>query len=505
MTAIASLPELLVRVDGAALNEGERRPLSALRIRQRLSVPTQAELTFVDPPSTFDVGRRLQPGTQLQVGLAADGTALFEGETTVVEHVYEGDRGVVVRVRAYDLLHRLRKRQQVRTFAQLTPAELAEQLAGAVGLDVDVAESGPRWPQITQHAQSDLELLQEVTARAGLFFTVHDGALHLITLEGAGDEIRLELGRNLWQARTEVNAERAARRVVALGWDPRRIDVHREEAGDARTSRDVGASVTATQVGGSDERVLAHVGAPTADLTRGEAQAELDVRSAGEVTLWGVAEGDHRIRPGTPVRVDDTAPGLAGRYVVTSATHTVGEPGFLTEFSTEPTRDRRTDRPAALAPGRVVDVDDPEQLGRVKVHLPTFDDAPTEWLQVVLSGAGAGKGLVALPDVDDRVLVALPHGDPARGVVVGGLYGSEPAPDAGVQDGRVRRYTFTTRAGQRIVLDETADRVRVQNAAGSFVELTPDQVRLHAACDLLIEAPGKRITVVADAIDLERG
>lgn len=504
MTAITTLPELVVRADGTPLSHADRRPLTGLRVQQRLSVPTLAELTFVDPPATVDLQRRLGPGTQLQVALAEAGTVLFDGDTTAVEHVYQADRDVVVRVRGYDRLHRLRKRQQVRTFRDVTAAELTRQLAGAAGLEVDVADSGPRWPQITQHVHSDLELLQEITAGAGLFFAVVDGVLRLFTLDGRERERRLQPGANLWQARTEVNAERASRRVTAFGWDPGRFDVHRGEASGARVSTEADG-VTPVQVGGSDQRWLTHRGAPTRELAHAEAQAELDARAAGEVTLWGVAEGDPGLRPGVPVRIDDPAGATLGRHVVTSATHTVGEQGFLTEFDTEPPRDHRRDRPPALAPGRVVDVDDPDGLGRVKVELATFDEAATEWLQVALPAAGADKGLVALPDVDDHVLVALPHGDPARGVVVGGVYGPHRPPDSGVEDARVGRYTFTTRGGQRLVLDETTDRVRVDNADGSFVELAPDRVRVHAAADLTIEAPGRRIRLVADAIDLERG
>ena len=44
-------------------------------------------------------------------------------------------------------------------------------------------------------------------------------------------------------------------------------------------------------------------------------------------------------------------------------------------------------------------------------------------MEVLSVGAGSGKGLVACPDVDDQVLVLLLHGDPAQGIVLGGLYG----------------------------------------------------------------------------------
>ena len=64
-------------------------------------------------------------------------------------------------------------------------------------------------------------------------------------------------------------------------------------------------------------------------------------------------------------------------------------------------------------PGVVKSVDDPDQLGRVQVTLPTLGDIESAWMEVLSVGAGSGKGLVALPDVDDSVLVLLIHGDPA--------------------------------------------------------------------------------------------
>jgi hypothetical protein len=36
------------------------------------------------------------------------------------------------------------------------------------------------------------------------------------------------------------------------------------------------------------------------------------------------------------------------------------------------------------------------------------------------------------------------------------------------------------------------------------MEFGPDAVELHATTDLTIEAPGRRIVIVADAVDFER-
>ncbi len=156
------------------------------------------------------------------------------------------------------------------------------------------------------------------------------------------------------------------------------------------------------------------------------------------------------------------------------------------------------------SPGRVTRVDDPENLGRIQVSLPTFGDVETGWMGVLSPGAGAAKGLVTLPDVGDQVLVLFANEDPARGVVVGGLYGAQGPPDGGVEEGAVRRYTLVTPGGQRIRLDDTARLIRLENSDGSFVELGPERVLVHAVTDLQIEAPGKSLVIKAARVDFER-
>jgi phage baseplate assembly protein V len=156
----------------------------------------------------------------------------------------------------------------------------------------------------------------------------------------------------------------------------------------------------------------------------------------------------------------------------------------------------------------------------VRVVLPNYGGVETSWLHVVVPGAGPHKGLIALPDVDDQVLVLLLNEDPDQSIVLGGLYGMNGPPDTGVEDGAVRRYTLTTPGGQRIRLDDQAETVLIENSNGDFVRLAPEEVRLgdkqgslieftpgrcriHAATDLEIGAPGKRITINGQAIDFE--
>jgi hypothetical protein len=107
--------------------------------------------------------------------------------------------------------------------------------------------------------------------------------------------------------------------------------------------------------------------------------------------------------------------------------------------------------------------------------------------------------------VGDTVLVALPHGGPVDGIVLGGLFGAVAPPDPGVSGGAVRRWSLRTADGQSIAVDDDAHSVRIADRAGSFVELGPDLLRLHAATDLVVEAPGRAVTIRGRSVDFDQG
>lgn len=505
MQAIRTLPEITVTADGAPLPPELALTLAEVRVQQGLSVPALCELTFADPPGLQPLSNTLAPGAALEVRVTGHDAALFQGDVTAVEHVYQPTRGREVRVRAYDVLHRLRQRQRVRAHVEVTAQELAADLAADLGLAVEVAEPGPLWERLIQHRQSDLALLVDVAERCGLYLALRGATLHLLTLRGTGETLVLTLGESLLEARIEVNGDQSCRSVGVAGWDPLRAEAHQGRAATARVGLAVTASAPPVRMGGSGERHLTDEAVPDDGHATALAQAELDRRAAGEVTLWGVADGDTRLQPGARVEVAGVASTLAGRYVLTTVTHTIdARTGFISELSTVPPAPHARARGAITAPGVVTQIDDPEHLGRVQVALPSYGDVETGWMGVLSPGAGAAKGLVALPDVGDQVLVLFAHEDPARGVVVGGLYGVQGPPDGGIEDGAVRRYTLVTPGGQRIQLDDAACLIRLENSDGSFVELAPERVRIHAATDLEIEAPGRSLVIRAAQIDFER-
>ncbi|GHF45123.1 phage baseplate assembly protein V [Deinococcus metalli] len=473
---------LRVRLAGQSL-DGWEGVVHALRIMQRLSLPAACELVLRGPGPL-----PAQPGDPLTVD-DADGQTVFGGEVSAVavEFLPGGTREV--RVRAYDPLQRLRRSQTARVRADVDLHGLAQELAAGLGLGVQVDVPILRRSWGAQVRQSDFDALRRVSERSGRAFRVQGGQLDFVGPAGDGSVVTLRLGQALLEARVERSVDPACDAVEVRGWNPLTVQ--------AVQGRAVGA-------GSGVARQVVGVQAENDEEARWLAQAELDWRAAAAHTCWGVSTGDSRLRPGGGVRLEGLGDGLEGDFVLTEVTHRVEtETGFVTEFSSAPVVPPPSPVPVATF-GTVAQVDDPQALGRVRVTLPAQGDLESGWLHVLSLAAGPDRGLMALPDVGDTVLVLLPAGDGSSGVVLGGLYGPSGMPDSGVESGATRRYTLRTAAGQQVVLDAAAGLLRLEDGRGSVVELTPDGLRVHAATRLVLEAPGQEVLIRGQRINFER-
>jgi phage protein D/phage baseplate assembly protein gpV len=505
MTSLA-IAAVTVTVDGRAYRDLDR--LRSVRVATRLALPAQCELVLAAPDGGARWPDEWRFGSRVAVQVASDTGALFDGEVTAVELVHEPDGPVSIRVRGYDLLHRLRERQQLRVFEDVTAAELSAALTAELGLELAAEAPGPRLDRVVQHGQTDFELLREVSAAAGLYPVVCGRTLRLVTLAGYGDAVPLRLGHGLADLRVAANLDRVARRVTGLGWHSQRAESLAQPATTPRGRPATELDPDPAACGVDGDRYLVDQPVGSDDQLAAAAQAALDAGASRALTASGVADGDAALRAGRRIALDRVAGPVAGEYVLTEVVHTLDGRGYLSSFSTEPPPAPEppagVGAAATLTLGRVTGVADPDRLGRVRVSLPALGDLDVGWLAVLCPGAGPDRGLVALPDVGDTVMVALPHRRPAAGVVLGSLYGTVPPPDSGVEGDRVRRWSMRTAGGQSVVVDDAGERVRVENRAGSHVELGPSRLTVHAATDLVIEAPGKAITIRARSVDFDR-
>lgn len=526
MTQIATLPRVDIELNGRPLAEPSMLAVQEIQVSQLLGLPAQCEIVL-ERTHTDQGVTDWRVGAALRINVPAADSPLFVGEVTAISTTLEASGRVLVRVRAYDRLHRLRKQQSLETWEDVSVADLAQTLAPAAELDLEISTTGPRWPLILNRWPSDFALLADIAWQAGLYPQVRDRALLLISLEGEGAPISLRPGGNLLEVEVEENLEHICHEVAILGWSALSAE---NLVGSALGS----APPSPSQSGGGDlepaapsqasslsaaaldpawladelgKRHLLGRAVHSAEHADALAQAEMTRRAASARVLHGTAEGTPNLSPGARVVLEPTISGLDGVFVLTEVTHRFTQQyGYLTTLGTAPPqRPQGATPPPVVALGIVQSVEDPLMEGRVRVTLPAFGEVRSIWMQVLLPAAGSEKGLVMLPDADDHVVILLPDGDPGQGIVLGGLYGAAGAPlRGGVEGAAVRRYAMTTRTGARLELDEHEHLVRLRAENGSMVELGPSLLRIFSATDTTIEAPGRALVIRAKSVDFQQ-
>jgi phage protein D/phage baseplate assembly protein gpV len=498
-----------IQVDGAPLPPDVQGRLDDAVVEDDLAQPAMFELRFNDPKLELLDGTLFHLGAEVRLsaaGPAGQSRRIMVGEVTALEPAME-QHNVVLVVRGYDRSHRLRRGNKTRTFLKQSDADIAGQIAREAGLGADIEPTRVQHDYVIQDTMSDWAFLQARAARIGYQVRVDDRTLRFRRAEA--DPLKAppqEWGNTLLAFHARLSAAAQPSEVNVRGWDPqakRPILGSADRPTQAAPVNERKGAGQAAEQAFSGRAVVVVGDRPVRSQAEADrvAQAILDELDGDYFAAEGRCQGEPAVRAGAVVEVKGVGKRFAGVYVITACRHEyTPRGGYMTTFYV--TGRRPNSLLAAIAPGTasrivagvtvgiVTNVNDPDRLGRVKVRFPWLDDShESDWARIALDGAGAGRGIFAAPQVDDEVLVAFEHGDPARPFVVGGLWnGKDRPPDDAVKPGR-KLTLIRTAAGRLIVLDDTAESLTIA-ADGHTITLRSDGVSIESAGDMTLAANG---------------
>lgn len=139
--------------------------------------------------------------------------------------------------------------------------------------------------------------------------------------------------------------------------------------------------------------------------------------------------------------------------------------------------------------GFVQDNNDPEQLGRLKVTVPSLlADAVTGWAWPAVPYAGAGIGFFFMPQVGDLVWVEFIEGELDHPVWTGCSWG-KPGGQSELPEEALQSYP------QQQVIKTPSGNVIIINDSSGSESIT---IRTAENCEIVIDRSGKKITVQGD-------
>jgi uncharacterized protein len=297
--------------------------------------------------------RILDLGGALSVVLGPDGGQhnVFEGTISGVEAVYSDGVPPRVMVYAEDAMMRLRMTRRMRSYTQVTDADIARQIADANGLKSTVTAEGPRFDVVQQVNQSDLAFLRERARRIQAELWCEGETLHFSTRDQRpGTKVQLVRGGQLLSVRLLADLAHQRSEVHVTGFDSAAAQVIDERAGDEVVTAEsspgrTGPQVVAMALGPSRERppkpwpmtFRFRDVAQSGDQARAWARAEMLRRARAFVTVEAMTKGSPDLVVGSIVELQDVGqPFSGGGYYVTRFCHTYDHTSALrTRFTAE--------------------------------------------------------------------------------------------------------------------------------------------------------------------------
>ena len=506
-TEVGSRPELTV--NGTPLNERVAGRIRAVVVDTDTGGPDSCRVVLDDPARDLlqGSGLDLRAGLTVTAGRIGEDTGdrLFDGLVYSLGFDYD-DRGAFATAVAYDRSYELYTGVHTATYQNVTDSDLAVRLAQQVGLSVGTVEStSVVHDHVAQVNETHYEFLTRRAREVDCVVVVTGRELHFLRSADAADgpdpgdfesvgRLQLVPGGNLERLTVRVTAAQQVTEVEVRGWDP-----HSKQAVVATAP----ARTRSAALRDRPDEVASAFGSPrhvTVDLPLAT-QAECDAAASAQaerlastcVHAEGVARGEPKLVAGVAVSVGQTGGRFDGQLTVSRARHVWDHRGYRTSFSASGSHDRsvlelvgggdhrsRDPRVSGLVLGVVTNVSDPDGSGRVKLRFPWLsDDYESGWARVMQLGAGAGRGLVLPPEVNDEVLVGFEHGDTRRPYVLGGLFnGVDAVPYDNVVDsgsGAVRMRGWRSRSGHELVFTDADGAEKVElRTKGSAVSLVLD-------------------------------
>jgi phage protein D/phage baseplate assembly protein gpV len=529
------LPLVEITIDGQPAPPKFMQEMTECTVENSLHLPDMCTIRLTDDEFKFIDDASLSEGKSIEVKAGFQGQTLqsiFKGEIVGLEFDLASHTTPTMIIRSFNKAHRLHHGRITKTYLNVKDSDLARQVAGTVGLQAQVDDTGALYEHVLQYNQTNWEFLSLRALRAGCRLYVEDDKLYFKKVKKDGnDEVEVEWGKNLISFRPHTAATPQVSKVIVRGWDPTKKEpISAEVAIDNAKSAPAVSLTPRTAAGafGSSSTELVITDQPVHSVQEAQniAQSVADSIAGDYLTAEGLCMGDPKLRPNNSVKVSNIGSRFSGKYYITATTHiySPAEGSYKTLFSVSGKHpntvlgllENGNQIPKPAQGGNIVvglvtnnkSSGARNDMGWIKVKYPWLgDDIESGWIRVASQMAGSGRGMFNLPEIDDEVLVAFEHGDVNRPYMIAQLWNGKdklPSGETGnmVAGGKVERRGFYTRIGHKLVFNDLDGKGDITITTSNDHKITMDDknqkvvVETKTGHKVEMDDAGSKITVV---------
>ena len=329
-------------------------------------------------------------------------------------------------------------------------------------------------PYTVQYNESDYQFIQRLARRYGEFF-YYNGTQYIFGSR-AQQTITLHEGGDLTEVEFELMIKPQKFNYLSYNSQMTRTEVKGSDQTEPQYKENP-FQFAAIQ---ASEKVFAKTTDQTysalPDEFRGDYLKEAVQREKEKreqlMQVRGKSRNPH-VRIGGFVKLKDINDLPMETYRVIDVTHYQGEGDYYNEFVAIPDvfvayyYDEQALPRAEQQPARVIDNNDPEGWGRVRVQFIWQEkhQTKTPWIRVVQPHAGGGKGFYFIPEIGEEVWVDFEDQNAERPFVVGSNYNGKEF--SKYHTAGNDKKVIHTRSGTKIILNDAEGSVFIEDPSGN--------------------------------------
>jgi Rhs element Vgr protein len=541
-TSLYDTASYAILVNGSAVSPAYELQ-SLLILHEFNRIPT-ARIVFRDgdpSQSTFPLSdlADFAPGNPIQINIGRDGTNVTAFKGIIVKHsvrVKENGNGDLI-LECRDEAVRMTIGRHSRYYENLKDSDLFDKLIQPYAhLVSNAQQTALKHQELVQHHLTDWDFLLLRAEANAMLVNVIDGNVEIKKPTTDGSPVlQVNYGSSILEFEAEMDVRTQWKNVEVRSWDYHDQQLFTADSDGAPGWKEAGNI--------SGDQLAQAINLPHYEMHHSGYLLEQELKDWADglmlrsriAKICGRAKctGFSGVKPGDLVKVSGVGSKFNGNVLVTAVRQEIGGGIWDTQiqFGLSPARygelypDLNDLEAAGLVGGihglqigiAVKLSGDPDGQDRILVKLPTIDNnANGIWTRVASLDAGDNRGAFFRPEIGDEVIVGFINDDPREAVVLGMLNSSaKPAPisteDANDKKGfttrsgmhvkfddGINQISIDTPAGNKIVLDESAQQIQITDQNQNQVTMGPSGITMNSNLDISITA-GANLSLSASA------
>ncbi|HFE65166.1 MAG TPA: phage late control D family protein [Caldithrix sp.] len=346
---IREVPDFIIAVNGTNLTVEQRMDVVDLAVSDDISHAgmftvtmniwdsNRQEFKWIDE-DIFAEGKEVE----IKVGYADEVKELITGDITALEPGFHEGDVPTLKIRGYDKLHLSFRGRKSRSFLKMKDSDIAQQIAGELGLRVQADQTSEKHEYVFQNNQSDIEFLLQRARRIRYEVFVKEKTLYFRKANNnAGKHVTLEYGNTLKSFYPRLSTMNQVDEVIVQAWDPMTKKTIQGKAGTGDVVSKMSGSKLGMEISKKvfGKRQISVVDKPI--FSNGEAlqiaKGKVNDVAVEFIKGEGSAIGNPDIRAGEVIELVRLGERFSGLYYVIASTHVVNQNGYTTKFTVERT------------------------------------------------------------------------------------------------------------------------------------------------------------------------